>query len=397
MRIFHMADLHIGKKLNQAGLEPDQAHMLEQVIQRILAQKPDVLVLAGDIYDRRNPSVEAVELLDAFLSKVVLDCKVPVIAISGNHDSAERLGFASSILTKAGLHIAGRMELPVPQTILYDQWGPVVFHQLSYGDLATIKYILQTEESMDYQTAMQTVLNTITLNRDNHTRHVLVAHGVVAAVHADDTDAEQTALDMPERSDSERELTIGGTEFWTSDLLTGFDYVALGHLHSCQKSGSERIRYAGSPLKYSFSEEHHRKGLLQIDMDGEGNITIEQLPLVPLYDMRTIRGNLTDLLQPEVVHGADHMDYIRAILTDYGELLEPMARLREQYPNVLLLEREQQMQAEPMAQYCHADITAAQPETLFAQFYRQVTGGDMTDAELDIVAQSFRTVREEEN
>ncbi len=392
MRMFHMADLHIGKKLNQAGLEEDQRHMLRQVVQLIQTQKPDVLLLAGDVYDRRNPSVEAVELLDEFLSEVVLDCKVPVIAISGNHDSGERLGFASSILTKAGLHIAGRMELPIPQTILHDQWGPVVFHQMSYGDLATIKYLLQTEESMDYQTAMQTVLGTIALSRDNHTRHVLLAHGVVAAVSED---GEAADCDTLERSDSERELTIGGTEFWTSDMLDGFDYVALGHLHSCQRSGSEHIRYAGSPLKYSFSEEHHKKGILQIDMDMDGTVTVEQLPLEPLHDLRTIRGNLQDLLNPDVVHAADHMDYIRAIVTDYGELLEPMARLREQYPNVLLMEREHQMLSEPMEQYQHIDVTAVQPETLFERFYQQVTGSAMTDIETGIMQQCFRTVWEE--
>jgi exonuclease SbcD len=258
--------------------------------------------------------------------------------------------------------------------------------------LATIKYILNTEEHLDYQTAMQTVLGSINLDKGNRTRHVLVAHGVVAAVH----DNDDTVPDMPERCDSERELTIGGTEFWTSDLLAGFDYVALGHLHSCQKSGSERIRYAGSPMKYSFSEEHHTKGLLQIDLDGDGNITVEQLVLTPLYDMRTIRGELAELLQPEVVQSANHMDYIRAILTDYGELLEPMARLREQYPNVLLLEREQQMIAEPIAEYTRGNIHIDQPEQLFTQFYRQVTGSDMTDMETDIIAHCFRTVREEE-
>lgn len=393
MRMFHMADLHIGKKLNQASLDQDQRHMLHQVVKRIQMQKPDVLLLSGDIYDRRNPSIEAVELLDDFLSEVVLRCKVPVIAISGNHDSGERLGFASSILTKAGLHIAGRMELPVPQTILYDQWGPVVFHQLSYGDLSTIKYLLQTEDSMDYQTAMQTVLNTIELSYENHTRHVLLAHGVVALV---DENGKAADCDTLERSDSERELTIGGTEFWTSDMLDGFQYVALGHLHSCQRSGSNHIRYAGSPLKYSFSEEHHIKGILQIDMDGEGNIMVEQLPLESLHDLRTIRGNLQDLLAYNVVHADNHLDYIRAIVTDYGELLEPMARLREQYPNVLLMEREHQMLAEPMDQYQHVDITAVQPETLFERFYQQITGVTMTDSESEIMQQCFRTVWEVE-
>lgn len=387
MRIFHMADLHIGKKLNQANLQEDQCYMLQQVVALIKQQKPDVLLLAGDVYDRRNPSVEAIALLDDFFSNVVLECGVPIVAISGNHDSGERLGFASSILTRAGLHIAGAMELPVPQTVLYDEWGPVVFHQLSYGDLAAIKYLLQTDETMDYQTAMETVLKTIELSRNNHTRHVLLAHGVVAAVNEDES---------LEYSDSERELTIGGTEFWTSDLLDGFDYVALGHLHSCQRSGSDRIRYAGSPMKYSFSEEHHKKGVLQIDMDADGNVEIHQLPLVPLYELRTIRGNLQDLLQSEVVHAANPMDYIRAILTDYGELLEPMARLREQYPNVLLMEREHQMIAEPMEQYQHIDVTSTKPEQLFERFYQQVTGNVMTDSELDIMQACFQAVWEVE-
>ena len=393
MRMFHMADLHIGKKLNQASLEADQRYMLQQVVQLIQTQKPDVLLLAGDIYDRRNPSIEAVELLDNFLSSVVLECQVPVIAISGNHDSGERLGFASSILTKAGLHIAGRMELPVPQTILYDQWGPVVFHQLSYGDLATIKYLLHTEDAIDYQTAMEQVLATLDLSREHHTRHVLLAHGVVAAVHQE---RDETVYDELERSDSERELTIGGTEFWTSDTLDGFDYVALGHLHSCQRSGSEKIRYAGSPLKYSFSEEHHQKGILQVDLDGEGMVSIEQLPLVPLHDLRTIRGNLHDLLQPDVVQALDAADYIRAILTDYGELLEPMARLREQYPNVLLMEREHQTYAEPVEQFQHVPVNETQPEVLFERFYQQVTGGEMTSTETGIMQQCFREVWEVE-
>ena len=382
MRMFHMADLHIGKKLNQVSLLEDQQYMLDQTIALINQQRPDVLLLAGDIYDRRNPSVEAVQLLDAFLSRVVLECRVPVLAISGNHDSGERLGFAHHILSRAGLHIAGRLHLPVPNVTLQDAWGPVTFHLLSYGDLATLRYELQTEEALDYQQAMEQVLQTI--NLEDGQRHVLLAHGVVAG------------SEELEYSDSERELTIGGTEFWSSSLLSGFCYVALGHLHSCQRSGTDCIRYAGSPLKYSFSEERHQKGILQVDLAAVGSVEVTQLPLTPLRDMRTIRGNLTDLLQEDVVQSANSQDFIRAILTDYGELLEPMARLREKYPNALTLEREHQLLAEAMQQYKRIDLQNQTPGQLFADFYSQVTGGTMTDAEIAVLEETVQTVQEVE-
>lgn len=169
-----------------------------------------------------------------------------------------------------------------------------------------------------------------------------------------------------------------------------------GHLHSCQRSGSNVVRYAGSPLKYSFSEEHHQKGILQVDLAADGTAEITQLPLVPLRDMRTIRGELTDLLQDEVVQSANADDFIRAILTDYGELLEPMARLREKYPNALTLEREHQLQAEPMQQYKRIDLQRQTPEQLFADFYGQVTGAEMTGAEIAVLEETFQAVREVE-
>ena len=172
MRFFHMADLHIGKKLNHVSLLEDQQYMLAQTVELIRQQKPDVLLLAGDVYDRRNPAVEAVQLLDDFLSQVVLECHVPVLAISGNHDSGERLGFAHNILSRAGLHIAGRLSLPVPNVTIEDKWGPVTFHLLSYGDLATLKYALQTEDALDYQQAMEQVLQTMKLDSSDGHRHV---------------------------------------------------------------------------------------------------------------------------------------------------------------------------------------------------------------------------------
>ncbi len=381
MRMFHMADLHIGKKLNQVSLLEDQRHILEQTVARIKSGQPDVLLLAGDIYDRRNPSVEAVQLLDDFLSRVVLECHVPVIAIGGNHDSGERLDFVQGILSGAGLHIAGRCALPLARVTLRDAWGPVVFHLFPYGDLPTLRYILQSTEPLEYPRAAEAVLRTLEADLADGGRHVLLSHGMIAGAGSTEADLE--------RSDSEHALTVGGTNFWTSPLLQQFSYVALGHLHGCQQSGAPHIRYAGSPLKYSFSEEHQQKGLLQVDLDGDGRVRVETLPLTPLREMRTIRGELRALLEEDTAPERER-DFIRAVLTDYGELLEPMARLREKYPNTLTLEREHQQLTEPLQTYRQADLRSRTPEELFAGFYAQVTGNVMQEAERAVLQDCLR-------
>lgn len=373
MLIYHLADLHIGKKLNNLSFIGEQRAVLEQVLEAIRQRRPDVLLLAGDLYDRRNPPVEAVNLLDEFLSAVVLEEKVPVLAIGGNHDSGERLGFAGGILAKAGLYMAGRFQLPVHEVILDDQWGPVHFHLLPYADLLTLRYELKEETLADYQEAMARVLEMIEADWMEGARHVLVAHGVV------------TGDEPLERSESERDLTIGGTESWSSALLSRYSYVALGHLHNSQRAGAEHIRYAGSLLKYSFSEEHQVKSMTAVTLDEKGQCAIERIPLTPPNELRTITGTLAELVAAAENDPA-RLDYVRAELTDRGELLEPMAALRAAYPNILELRRlyTAQAQTDPDALTCLRP-EEAKPEELFAQFYRQVTGEDWTAEEQTIL------------
>ena len=373
MLIYHLADLHIGKKLNNVSFIGEQRAVLEQVLEAIRQRRPDVLLLAGDLYDRRNPPVEAVNLLDEFLSAVVLEEKVPVLAIGGNHDSGERLGFAGGILAKAGLYMAGRFQLPVHEVILDDQWGPVHFHLLPYADPLTLWYELKEETVADYQEAMARVVEIIEADWMEGARHVLVAHGVV------------TGDEPLERSESERELTIGGTESWSSALLSRYSYVALGHLHNSQRAGAEHIRYAGSLLKYSFSEEHQVKSMTAVTLDEKGQCAIERIPLTPPNELRTITGTLAELVAAAENDPA-RLDYVRAELTDRGELLEPMAALRAAYPNILELRRlyTAQAQTDPDALTCLRP-EEAKPEELFAQFYRQVTGEDWTAEEQTIL------------
>lgn len=325
MRFFHLADLHIGKKVNQVSMLEDQEAVLAQVLAAIDAHHPQAVVLAGDIYDRRNPGVEAVDLLDRFLSEVVLTRRVPILAIGGNHDSGERLNFATGILARAGLHMAGAFTAEVPKVRLTDDAGAVDFHLLPYADLPMIHHVRPDLTDCAYSEAMAAVIESMDI--DVSARNVLIAHGVVSA-------PDETLC----YSDSERELSIGGTQYWSSDALSAFDYVALGHLHRPQTAGADHIRYAGSLLKYSFSEEHHEKAIQMVDLDGTGAVHVTPLPLQPLRDMKTVSGTLAELLATAET-APYREDYLRVQLADRGEVLEPMARLRAVYPHVMTLER----------------------------------------------------------
>lgn len=376
MRLFHLADLHIGKKINNVSLLEDQQEILAQVLAAIEAQKPDVLILAGDVYDRRMPPVEAVNLLDEFLSTVILKLKIPVLAIGGNHDSGERLNFANGILAKAGLHVAGRLSLPLSTVVLEDQWGKVNFHLLPYGDLATINDVLANNFEQ-YPQAMAAVLATMKEQWAVDERHVLIAHGIVIGGQE------------PLYSESERDLSIGGTENWGSELLNDFDYVALGHLHRPQQSGRAHIRYAGSLLKYSFSEEKQRKVILQVDLGAKGDLEITEIPLKAKRDMRTIEGELDSLL----LHSSE--DYIRAVLTDKGELLEPMAKLKTVYPNILELRRSEQSDSQAIIDFEQGINVEEKPEKLFAQFYQQLLGEEMSAEEESFLWKIIENVQKE--
>lgn len=379
MKIFHLADLHIGKKLNNVSLIEDQRYLLDQVLAALVEKKPDVMVLAGDIYDRRNPPIEGINLLDDFLSQVILVHKVPVIAIGGNHDSGERLGFANGILARAGLHLQGRLALPVPKVCLSDEWGKVCFHLLPYADLPTIRYEMGGEEVEDYQEAMALVLAKIGEEMDPADRHVLLAHGVVMG---------SSPL---MHSESERDLTIGGTEYWKSELLGDFDYVALGHLHHSQSAGLDHVRYAGSLMKYSFSEEKQVKSLLMVDLAQKGQLSYEAIPLRPLREMRTIKGTLAELMDSEkrVFEG----DFIRAVLTDVGEVLEPMATLKSVYPHILSLERAHFAQSMVLGDALGSAHPEDQtPEALFIQFYWQMTNESISKEALAILEPVFKSV-----
>ena len=384
MRFYHLADLHIGKKVNGYSMIDDQKALLAQVTAQIKEEKPAALILAGDIYDRRNPPVEAISLFDSFVSEVVLTLGVPILAIGGNHDGGERLGFANAIQAKAGLFLAGCFTWPLPKVRLEDADGPVDIYLMAYADLAVLHALVPETEKMDYPEAMDYILSHTPL--DPQARHVLVAHGVVTGDEALAT------------CDSERSLSIGGTEFWQSEALSDFDYVALGHLHQAQRAGSDHIRYAGSLMQYSFSEEGQQKVMLDVDLDAAGAVVVGALPLTPLHQLVTIQGTLDALLDvPEAVR-PHQADYLRVVLEDEGTLLEPMQRLKQCYPNIMVMERRSGMTAEAGAALPSSATATVKrsPLEMFTAFYEQMTDDAPTEEMCDVMAQIFAELGKEE-
>lgn len=361
MRFLHTADWHLGRIFHQAQLEEDQAYALEQIEQLAISEKVDAVIVAGDLYDRAVPPLEAVALLDRTWNRLVLDAGIPVLAITGNHDSVVRLGFGSAFAAKSGLHLVSQLEAAIkPITI-----NGVDIFALPYAEPVEVRLWLRQDEIRDHATALRACLERMRPNFTNRPR-VLVAHAFVAGKSP---------------RESERPLSVGGAGEVPADLFWDFDYVALGHLHAPQ-AVSGRCLYSGSPLKYSFSEAADAKSVLIVDMIDAGPPNVRPILITPKRNVRDIEGKLEEVL----IRGRDDpakTDFVRVRLTDEGALLNAMARLREVYPNVLLVERQflqqvDQPKARGAARKQSSDVD------LFRSFFKQV-GGTWPTAEDEVV------------
>lgn len=321
MKLLHIADLHIGKRVNEFSMIEDQRHILKQILSTAESEKVDAVLIAGDIYDKSHPPIEAVELLDQFLTDLI--ALAPVFMISGNHDSPERLGFARHIMKKNGLHIGGTYEKNLYQTSLTDEYGPVHIYMLPFIKPSSLKAFF--EQSVEtYQEAMRLALSETAV--DLSERNILIAHQFFTA-----------GSEEPERSDSEM-ISVGGLDNIDISVLEKFDYVALGHLHRPQQIGSPRIRYAGSPLKYSFSEALHQKSIVLLEFLEKGNWNYRLIPLIPLRDLRKIKGPIAELLRLGSENPLSSSDYIHATLTDEDEIYDAIGQMRSVYPHLMSLD-----------------------------------------------------------
>lgn len=357
MRFIHTADWHIGRLFHNLSLLDDQVHVLEQLLGLLADTRAEALVVAGDVYDRAVPPADAVRLLDEVIARITRDCAVPVIMIAGNHDSPERLGFGSELLAKQGFHVRGPLEPGLSPVVLSDPWGEVRFYPIPYAEPAVVRSRLGENGVHNHDAAMAALAGRIR-GKGFAGRNVAIAHSFLTG---------------GETSDSERPLTVGGTGNVSVDRFSGFDYVALGHLHRPQEV-TGGVRYSGSLLKYSFSEAGQEKSVTLVEMDAAGRCRTELFPLTPKRDMRIVEGAFETLLQGPGA-GESREDYLLVRLSDKKAILDPMGRLREVYPNVLHLERPGLLESGELEKSGRHRPRQSENQ-LFGSFFEQMTGDE---------------------
>lgn len=321
MRFMHLADLHLGKKVNEFSMLEDQKYILEQVLILAQDQNVDGVLIAGDIYDKAIPSVEAVSLFDSFLTRLS-EYHLPVFMISGNHDSAERISFGAKLMEKSGVYVAAEYAGRVDKISVEDKYGILDIYLLPFIKPAYVRAIRgeEAEDIRTYQEAVAYVMSQVELEQDH--RNLLVAHQFVTGAAICDSE----------------EHSVGGLDQVEVSCFDGFDYVALGHLHGPQTVGSHTVRYAGTLLKYSFSEANHKKSVTIVELKEKGNMTIETYPLKPLHDMRKIRGSYEEITKKSNYAQTDTEDYVQITLTDEEDIFDAVGKLRVIYPNLMKLE-----------------------------------------------------------
>lgn len=348
MRLIHLSDLHLGKRVNEYSMLDDQRYILAQILDIIDQEHPDAVLIAGDIYDKPIPPAEAVQLFDDFLVQLA-QRKLQVFAISGNHDSPERIAFGSRLMDPSGIHLSPVYHGTLSPIPLEDEWGTVWFYLLPFLKPAHVRTYESQRDVKSYDDAMDAVLSKLTLNPAE--RHVLVTHQFVTGAN---------------RCDSE-EVSLGGADNVDAAHFDAFDYVALGHLHGPQCVGRNTVRYCGTPLKYSFSEVHHHKSVTVVDLQEKGTVNVDTVPLVPLHDLRELRGTFHQLTH-QAFEG-DSEDYLHITLTDEEDIADAVGRLRTIYPNLMVLDYDN-TRTRQQATISGADVLREQsPMELFSAFY----------------------------
>ncbi|ASI94919.1 exonuclease SbcCD subunit D [Vibrio rotiferianus] len=323
MKFIHTSDWHLGRQFHNVSLLDDQQAVLDQLIQYIEHNPVDAVVVAGDIYDRSVPPTIAIELLNKVVKRICGELNTPMILISGNHDGAERLGFGSEQMKNAGLHIISNFEdMLTPVVIETESAGQVAFYGMPYNDPEQVRFAYQEPVSTHDQ-AHKLLAEKITEHFQPEQRNVLVSHCFV---------------DGAIESESERPLSIGGSDRVSHEHFLKFDYVALGHLHQPQKKGEEYIRYSGSLMKYSFGEQNQKKGFTLVEVDQNGFVSAEHVDLSAPHEMRIIEGELEQVIEQGKTDPKNE-DYLLVRLMDKHAILNPMEKLRTVYPNVLHLEK----------------------------------------------------------
>lgn len=376
MKFLHLADLHLGKRVNGFSMLEDQAHILRQILAILDDEQPDGVLIAGDVYDKSVPSVEAVELLDGFLTELRTR-GVPVLLISGNHDSPERLAFGGRVMDSCGIHISPVYNGALAPVTLHDEFGPVHVWLLPFVKPAHVRRWFPDADIESYTDAVAEAVAHMDI--DTAARNVLVTHQFVTG---------------GARSGSE-ELSVGGTDNVDSGVFAPFDYVALGHLHGAQHIGRETIRYAGSPLKYSFSEARQHKSVTVVTLGEKGDVQVRTVALTPLRELREIRGSYDELTARSFYeHTTYRSDYLHLILTDEQDVFDAMSRLRTIYPYLMTLDYDNARTRAAGGMSVPAETERRTPLELFEALYQRQNHRPMSEVQRAYIAQLMEQIME---
>lgn len=377
MKLFHLSDLHIGKRVNEFSMIEDQKYILKRILDLAEEEKPDGIILAGDIYDKQIPSAEAVQVFDEFITRLA-GRAIPVFIISGNHDSAERLAFGGRLLNSRGIYLSPVYDGSVTKIPLKDQYGTVWIHLLPFIRPSTVRHVFENEADLvtDVQTAAETVIRHMEI--DLKDRNILVAHQFVTGAS---------------RCESE-DVQVGGLDNIDAAVFTPFDYTALGHIHSPQNVGTDRVRYCGTPLKYSFSKVDQEKSITVVELEKKGTVRTSLLPLKPLRDMRKLRGTYLELTDRSFYRDMNREDYIQVTLTDEDDVPDGLQKLRVIYPNIMQLLYDNQRTKTTQEVDAAQAVEKKTEIELFYEFYELQNNQPMTKQQKDFAEQLIREIKE---
>lgn len=378
MKLIHLSDIHLGKRVNEFSMLEDQAHILKKILAVVDEEKPNGVLIAGDVYDKSVPSTEAVQLFDDFLVRLAKR-KLPVFIISGNHDSPERLSFANRLIDAVGIHLAPVYNGVVEPITFSDEYGPVNVYMLPFIKPAHVRGFFPDTEITGYSDAVAAAIGR--MNIDKTQRNVLITHQFVTGA---------------QRSDSE-ELSVGGTDNIGAEVFCDFDYVALGHIHGPQNMDSGRIRYCGSPLKYSFSEAAQQKSVTVAELKEKGTLEIHTVPLIPRRDMVELKGSYQQLTLREFYENTTYQeDYTHITLTDEEDIPDAVAKLRAVYHNLMKLDYDNTRTRHSAAISGAENVETRSPIDLFAEFYELQNGLPMSAEQTELVASLIEKIWEGE-
>lgn len=375
MKLVHLADLHLGKKVNEFSMIDDQEYILKEIINIIVDEKTDGVLVAGDVFDRPIPSEEAIKLWDDFLNAMAKR-NIQVFAISGNHDSAVRFAEHTSLMDSTGIHLSPEYNGKTNKYQIEKQGVKVNIYLLPFIKPIHVRHYFPDEDINNYTDACRVAIENMQVNKEE--LNILIAHQFVTGAT---------------RCDSE-EISVGGLDNVDVTVFEDFDYVALGHIHGKQTIGRDTIRYSGTPLKYSFSEKNHVKSVTVIEIDSKKDISVREVNLTPRHDLAEIRGKCSDLMQGISNENVDTNDYLQVVLTDENDVPNAMSDLRRVYPNIMKLSYDNTRTREDRSLELNRDVEKKSPIDLFKEFYENQNNQSLTDEQREFMEELIEEIWE---